>query len=58
MLDEQESEAQELQRLEAENKQRLVQFESENLDRKQAIEDRCRWLKRLDEVKKLNTARA
>lgn len=58
VLDEQEREAIELQRLEAEGKQRLTQFESENLARQQAMQDKRRKLERLEEVKKLNAARA
>ncbi len=58
VLDDQEREATELQRLEAEHKQRLAQFESENLARQQAMEDKRRKLERLEEVKKLNAARA
>lgn len=58
VLEEQEREETELQMLEAENKQRLAQFESENLIRQQAIQDKRRRLARLEEVKKLNAARA
>ncbi|XP_049331632.1 uncharacterized protein LOC125799291 [Astyanax mexicanus] len=58
VLDEQEREVMELQKLEAESKQRLAQFESENLARQQAMQDKRRKLERLEEVKKLNAARA
>jgi len=57
-LDEQEREMTELQRLEVEDKQRLAQFESENLARQQAMQEQRRKLERLEEVKKLNAARA
>ena len=57
MLDEQEREETELQRLEAEGKQLLAQFKSENLVRKQAMQDKRRKLERLEEIKKLNAAR-
>ncbi|KAM7380993.1 hypothetical protein PAMP_004254 [Pampus punctatissimus] len=58
VLDEQDKETTELQRLEAEDKERLAQFESEKLARQQAIQERRRKLDRLEEVKKLNAARA
>ncbi|XP_028316746.1 uncharacterized protein LOC114471941 [Gouania willdenowi] len=58
VLEEQDKEAAEIQKLEAEEKQRLVQFEFENLTRQQAIQDKRRKLERLEEVKKLNAARA
>ncbi|XP_038583838.1 uncharacterized protein LOC119909695 [Micropterus salmoides] len=58
VLDEQEKEMTELQRLEVEDKQRLAQFESENLARQQAMQEQRRKLERLEEVKKLNAARA
>jgi len=58
VLDEQEKETTELQRLEAEDKERLARFESEKLARQQAIQERRRKLDHLEEVKKLNAARA
>ncbi|KAJ8375844.1 hypothetical protein SKAU_G00064240 [Synaphobranchus kaupii] len=58
VLDEQEREVKELQRLEAEDNQRLAQFEAENLARQQAMQDKRRKLERLEEVKKLNAAKA
>ena len=58
VLNEQEREVTELQRLEAEDKQRLAQFEAENLARQQAMQDKRRRLERLEEVKKLKAARA
>jgi len=58
VLDEQEREMTELQRLEVEDKQRLAQFESENLARQQAMQEQGRKLECLEEVKKFNAARA
>ena len=58
VLEEQEKEETELQRLEAEDKQRQAIFEAENLARQQTMEDRRRKLNRLEEVKKLNAAKA
>ncbi|XP_076869830.1 uncharacterized protein LOC143521148 [Brachyhypopomus gauderio] len=58
VLAEQEKEVAELHRLETESTQRLAQFESENLARQQAIQEKCRKLERLEELKKLNAARA
>ncbi|RXN12344.1 inner centromere -like protein [Labeo rohita] len=58
VLEEQEREASELQKLEVESKQRLAQFEFEDLARQQAMQDKRRKLERLEEVKKLNAARA
>lgn len=56
VLDEQERDPTELQRLKAENKQ-LAQFQSENLARQSIIQGKLRKLEHL-EVKKFNTARA
>nr|XP_021322660.1 uncharacterized protein LOC108179640 [Danio rerio] len=58
VLEEQDREVSELQRLEAESKLRMAQFESEDLARKQAMQDKRRNLERLEEIKKLNAARA
>ncbi len=58
VLEEKEREAAELQRLEVESRQRLTQFEFEDLARQQAMQDKRRKLERLEEVKKLNAARA
>lgn len=57
-LGEQEREATELKRLEAEDKKQLAQFESEKLARQQAIQEKHKKLDCLEEVKKLNAARA
>ena len=57
-LDEQDEEATELQRLEAEFKQQLAQFKSETLTRQQVIQERRTKIDRLEEVKKLNAAKA
>ncbi|XP_023817899.1 stress response protein NST1-like isoform X1 [Oryzias latipes] len=56
VLEEQEKEAVETSK--AEDKERLVQFESEKQARLQAIQDKRRKLERLEEVKKLNAAKA
>ncbi|KAL0189882.1 hypothetical protein M9458_016981, partial [Cirrhinus mrigala] len=58
VLEQQEREASELQRLEVESRQHLAQFEFEDLARQQAMQDKQRKLERLEEVKKLNAARA
>lgn len=58
VLGEQEKEATELQRLEAEDKEQLAQFECEKLARQQVIQERRRKLERLEEVKKLKAAKA
>lgn len=58
VLDEQEKEVTELQRLEIEEKQRLAQFEAESLARQQVIQEKHRKLARLEEMKKLNAAKA
>lgn len=58
VLDEQDKEATELQRLETEDKQRLAQFESEKLAKQQAIQERHGKIDRLEDIKKLNAAKA
>ena len=57
-LEEQEREETELQMLQAEDKQRLAIFEAKNLARQQTMEDKRRKLNRLEEVKRLNAAKA
>lgn len=56
VLNEQQREVTELQRLEVEEKQRLAQFEAERLARQQAIQEKHRKLACLEEMKKLNAA--
>ncbi|KAJ8342594.1 hypothetical protein SKAU_G00325220 [Synaphobranchus kaupii] len=58
VLQEMECEKQELENLEAENRQRLALQEAENAARRNALEEKRRQIERLETVKKMNAAKA
>lgn len=58
VLEEMELEKQELESLEAENRQRFALQEAENATRKKALEEKRRQIERLETVKKMNAAKA
>ncbi|XP_057714277.1 uncharacterized protein LOC130930379 [Corythoichthys intestinalis] len=58
VLEEMEQEERELERLEAENRRKLVQQEAENAERNKLLEEKHRQLKRLEATKRMNAAKA